>query len=335
MSKLDSQILGMLGPDSDLTPRVILERLNAVRTESSRVTKRTVERCLANLEGIGVVLRRVSGRQTYWRLASNVFRRMVPISVSQFVAIAMARRHLDKYLPQDFISDLDHFLGYALSSSIDSMRHLPGLREWADSIALVDFGPPTLAPEFKPEVWRALQEAMLALRCLRLSHSSRGLAAQAAQEIRVEPVGIKVIAQQVYLVCRDLDQCMQLKQIPLHRINAIEVMTLTSQLGAEERSSALQGVSQSYFRDYGQIKLKMLLTSFYAAHIRESRLSEDQQLEDSIEPGWVLVTATVRDTDLLRWWLRGYGEQVEVLEPRRLRNLMKRALEQALDRYVR
>jgi predicted DNA-binding transcriptional regulator YafY len=34
----------------------------------------------------------------------------------------------------------------------------------------------------------------------------------------------------------------------------------------------------------------------------------------------VLVEATVQDTQQLRWWLLGFGDQVEVVEPGELRN---------------
>jgi predicted DNA-binding transcriptional regulator YafY len=38
------------------------------------------------------------------------------------------------------------------------------------------------------------------------------------------------------------------------------------------------------------------------------------------QSGWVRVQATVPDTAQLRWWLMGFGEGVEVLEPVSLRD---------------
>ena len=54
-----------------------------------------------------------------------------------------------------------------------------------------------------------------------------------------------------------------------------------------------------------------------AYHLRETKLSEDQVLEDQPD-GRVLVKATVQDTGELRWWLRGFGEGVEALAPESL-----------------
>lgn len=55
-------------------------------------------------------------------------------------------------------------------------------------------------------------------------------------------------------------------------------------------------------------------------HLRETPLAEDQVISDcSSMAGWCVVSATVRDSRMLRWWLLGFGDGVEVLEPESLR----------------
>ena len=48
-------------------------------------------------------------------------------------------------------------------------------------------------------------------------------------------------------------------------------------------------------------------------------MSTDQVISPLADSQWVEVSATVADTDQLRWWLLGFGNQVEVLEPVELR----------------
>lgn len=55
-----------------------------------------------------------------------------------------------------------------------------------------------------------------------------------------------------------------------------------------------------------------------AFHLSERPLSKKQRLLRKAD-GHVLVEATVRDTQELRWWLLGFGEGVEVLAPAHLR----------------
>jgi predicted DNA-binding transcriptional regulator YafY len=51
-------------------------------------------------------------------------------------------------------------------------------------------------------------------------------------------------------------------------------------------------------------------------------LADDQQIVAD-GAGAVRVSATVLDTKELRWWLLGFGDQVTVLGPARLRDQMR------------
>ena len=62
----------------------------------------------------------------------------------------------------------------------------------------------------------------------------------------------------------------------------------------------------------------MLIDEEVAIHLRESKLTEDQQLK-LLDSGQSLFKATVRDTGQLRWWLLGFADQIEVLQPESLR----------------
>ena len=55
-----------------------------------------------------------------------------------------------------------------------------------------------------------------------------------------------------------------------------------------------------------------------AQHLLETPLSQDQTLE-MLDEGRVRITATVKDTGQLRWWLMGFGAQVEVIGPESVR----------------
>ena len=55
------------------------------------------------------------------------------------------------------------------------------------------------------------------------------------------------------------------------------------------------------------------------SHLTESKLSKDQKTTIQ-DDGKILVEASVADTMELRWWLLGFGGQVEILEPKNLRN---------------
>jgi predicted DNA-binding transcriptional regulator YafY len=62
------------------------------------------------------------------------------------------------------------------------------------------------------------------------------------------------------------------------------------------------------------IRLKALFTKAVGDHLYESKLSEDQVISETADDR-LLVEATVKNTQQLLWWLRGFGDAVEVLEP--------------------
>jgi hypothetical protein len=68
----------------------------------------------------------------------------------------------------------------------------------------------------------------------------------------------------------------------------------------------------------GELKLEARFNSGAAYHLTESKLASDQTLKHIDDENHIL-TATVPDSSEIRWWLLGFGDQVEVLGPAKLR----------------
>ena len=82
----------------------------------------------------------------------------------------------------------------------------------------------------------------------------------------------------------------------------------------------------SYPRSNKSIKIRVIFSSDAAFHLSESKLSEYQSLT-TMKDGRILLETTVPDTEDLRWWLRGFGSQVEVLSPISLREEMAKEVD--------
>ena len=66
------------------------------------------------------------------------------------------------------------------------------------------------------------------------------------------------------------------------------------------------------------LKLEVIFDEFAGFHLHETPISMDQKLTD-LGKGKLKLKATVQDTSQLRWWLLGFGSQVEIVKPKRLR----------------
>jgi len=68
-------------------------------------------------------------------------------------------------------------------------------------------------------------------------------------------------------------------------------------------------------------------------HLTETPLSEDQQITADGETN--ILTATVVDSWQLHWWVKSMGAQIQVLEPKALRDSVVEEQEEALKLYRR
>lgn len=68
-----------------------------------------------------------------------------------------------------------------------------------------------------------------------------------------------------------------------------------------------------------EIKLTVIFDQGAAFHLTETPLSTDQKMVNKRD-GRIQITATVKNSLQLRWWLLGFGEYVEVIKPKALRD---------------
>jgi len=69
-----------------------------------------------------------------------------------------------------------------------------------------------------------------------------------------------------------------------------------------------------------------------AKHLMESPLNDTQAMNQH-ESLRVQLTATIKETAQLHWWLLGFGEKVKILEPKQLREKIGNILTKASTQY--
>ena len=167
----------------------------------------------------------------------------------------------------------------------------------------------------------AVCEALLGGRRIRVMYRRRG--STTPSDRLLHPAGIVTRAGIVYLVASVGDYS-DLRHFALHRMTSAQVLA--------EKARPASGFSLdrhvhaddafAYPLSERPMSLKLLANDAVVAHLSESRLSTDQRITPGPD-GWTLIEATVADTRELRWWLRGFGEHVEVQSPAALRSEFK------------
>jgi predicted DNA-binding transcriptional regulator YafY len=137
----------------------------------------------------------------------------------------------------------------------------------------------------------------------------------------------------LYLVCT-IKSYSDIKLLVVHRIQSAKLSAHAAKaptgfrLDAYIASGALGWNSESQ-----AIVLKVRFAADTAVHLRETPLSKDQVMLDESD-GHVLVTASVQLTQQLVWWLLGFGDAAQVLEPQALRTQMRETVQRMAKNYA-
>jgi predicted DNA-binding transcriptional regulator YafY len=296
-----------------LTARDLVEHL---RAEGHTVSKRTVERDLAELSEVFPLTADERSKPFGWSWQKDAPQFSLPgMSPLQALVLNLARGHLAPLLPAHLLQPLEPYFQQA-DTTIRKSLGKSGLRAWNQRVAMVPPTQPLLPPKVNDKALAVTHAALAEERQVGLRY--RSLSASKAMTYNVHPLGLVYRGMLGYLVCTIADYD-DPRMLVLHRIEAATPLDATARVPASFDLQAYAHSSAFGFMDNGPIKLVLRMDAPAAAHLRETPLSADQIIVDDKRDGWVRITATVHDTSQLRWWLLGFGSQIEVVEPLGLR----------------
>jgi predicted DNA-binding transcriptional regulator YafY len=290
----------------------IAERL---REEGIRTTRRTIERDLNDLSGLFPLVVDDRSRPYGWSWSAEGVPLDVPgMEPETALTFKILEHFAGRMLPKHTLSRLRPHIDLA-DQVLRNLDPAEGLRIWPDRVRVLPRGLQLREPETDPGVVAAVYQALLERRRFRLQYYSRFQACE--REYEVNPLGLLFRDQVIYLVCTlwDYDD---IKQLALHRMRQLDF--LDTPVREPEAFDMDAFIAQGGFTyDAGDtIRVRLAFTRNAAFHLYETPLSEDQVLRERGDR--VEVTASVLDSQPLRWWLRAFGPQVEVLAPQALRD---------------
>ncbi len=231
---------------------------------------------------------------------------------------ALTFRVVDKFmrplLPHAALAALDPYLATA--------RAVPGhdpdgsLTAWTDKIQVFHRSNFLIPPKVDEQIVAILYQALYEGKRLRARYLAKGRTEP--REYEVSPQGMIITDNIPYLIAT-LNEHTDLTQLLFPRFISVELLDKTvTPLPDFSLEQYLQEQSFSYPVSPEPIRLKIRLPEGRGWHLKETRLSLDQ-IYDDLGNGMVEVTAHVADTLQLRFWLNGFGADLEVMEPAEMR----------------
>lgn len=226
------------------------------------------------------------------------------LTPQEALLLQLAEEHLKNLLPTRLMKSMEGFFSQARRNlGPDSSARLE--REWPGKVRVVATSQPLLPPKIVQGVFEVVSEALYSNRWLHLDYRNSG---GKQSKVEVMPLGLVQQGPRLYLVCRYRGYDNE-RNLALHRILSAEMSTLTFDRPKDFNLKKYDDDGRFGFGEGERVRLTFRIERDAGLHLLESPLSNDQQVVE-LEDGELKITATVVDSAMLEWWLRGFGSAV-------------------------
>jgi predicted DNA-binding transcriptional regulator YafY len=233
------------------------------------------------------------------------------LTLQESLLLRLAEEHLKNLLPAHLMKSMQGFFAQARQNLGPQGPDSPE-REWPGKVRVVATSQPLLPAKINQAVFEAVCEALYRNRWLRLAYRN---AAGREAEADVMPLGLAQQGPRLYLVCR-YEGYDNERTLAVNRIQRATVSTLNFNRPRGFELKRFDDEGRFGFGDGKKVRLTFSIDLPAGAHLLESQLSEDQQVKEIA--GQYEISATVMDTEMLEWWLRGFGDAVSNVRRRKI-----------------
>lgn len=215
----------------------------------------------------------------------------------------LAEQQLSSLLPAKLMKSMEGFFTQA-RSQLGDKASTQREREWLQKVRVVSTSQPLLPPKIDPSVFDQVSNALYGNQWLEVDYKN---AAGKRTTARVMPLGLAQQGPRMYLVCR-FDGYDNERSLALHRILSARASNLTFERPKEFDLKQYDDDGRFGYGEGEHVRLTFRIEKEAGQHLLESPLSVDQQvveLDDAYK-----ITATVVHSEMLEWWLRGFGPAV-------------------------
>jgi len=279
------------------------------------VSLRMIQRDLESLESIMPIVCDDRERPFGWSWHQSAFGLQPSMDPIEALTFSLAEQYLEPLMPSKSFKRIRVFFDRANSILKKVKRN--EISRWRDRVRVEHQWQRLEAPHINEAVESEIYDALLKGRQLSVSYRNRG--AKKAKDRIVNPLGLVLRGQIHYLICSMDEDRDNPRFLPLHRF--IKAEWNGHEAYEPEGFSVDKYIKENNLGYLYSNKLLLMEAIFERPagfHLTESSLSKDQEVK-ILDNGKIYIKATVSDTAQLRWWLLGFGAQVEVISPKKLR----------------
>lgn len=336
MAILDQDIMTILpmeGHGKAISTREIHNAL--IRLGIDTPSLKTIHRRLLSLEMSGHIERISQGRSDFWQRCKGVHGlghgKTSMMSFDDALALQIlghfSRQRLPTFVAQS-LQPMFEAATHRLSSPKNDIEH--SYAKWICKVAVEDGGFRLIVPVIDPKILATITRALFQEHRLDITYRSRASSDPESRRI-IGPLGLVEVSGIVYLVGTCIDQ-LEPKMYRLDRMSNAEMsMEAFDYPAAFNLNAYVKEQRQFDFMIEGKARLSLRFKNKAGDHLVESPLSQDQTYQVCGE--YLDVQGTVTISRRLRWWIRAFGPDVEVIEPKTLRGEFIGEVKQLFETY--
>ncbi len=294
--------------------------------EGHKVNVRTIQRDLNALASMFDLRNTSEGRTQKWHWEKDADLLDIPgMSPSTALTLFMAEQFLFDQLPRSITSHLSHHFDQAR----EVLQQQGSLADWTEKVRVVPRTQRLIQPKVDESVMKVIYDSLLNNKRFLGKYLKRGV--RVSKEYPVSPLGLVFRDGVTYLVATMRDYP-DVRQMALHRFR--DAQPLEDPITPPKGFKLDHYINDQEF-DYPEgdfIDLEFKAKEFVIQALRETPLSHNQGLRP-FEDDWLIVSCRIKETQQLRWWLLGFGAQVEVLQPPHLRKWFKESAHDMSNLY--
>jgi len=205
------------------------------------------------------------------------------------------------------------------------------IKKWRDNVRVIPQWQTLMAPSINDKAEAAIYEALLKGQQLEVKYLKRGEVK--AGKRTINPLGIVLQGVVHRLICTMAEDPESPRHLPIHRFKSAE-WNGKNALPPKgfNLDSFIESQNIGFLISKKPLNLEAIFEPMAGFHLTETPISKNQMLKQ-LEDGRYMLKAKLPDTSQLRWWLLGFGSQVEVVRPVSLRQEFKQTAKSLAKTY--
>ena len=281
------------------------------------VTDRTIQRDLLKLEKYFPLLCDDRNPPYGWSWQEDAKEiNLSAMDKVEALSLSLAEKYLEPLMPIENYERIRNLFDRA-NNTLESSEQSQ-LKKWRDRVRVLPQSQRLEPPLINQEVQSNIYDALLNGEQLDVQYLKAN--SKLAQKRIVNPLGIVLMGIVHRLICTMDPDFKKIRHLPLHRFKTANANGETSiEPDNFDIDDYLDKESLSFLRTEKKLKVELLFRGNTGFHLSETPVSKDQKYKEE-KNGKIRISGTVADTEQLRWWILGFGENVEVIKPSTLRD---------------